>query len=120
MNWSKRPLSVTILGWVYIGMGIIGVAYHFTEFQARDAFQYDIVWVELVRLIAIVCGVFLLRGHNWARWVALAWIAFHVVVSAFHTFPEFAIHCLFCAVIAWFLFRPEAARYFRGARVEST
>ena len=82
------------------------------EFQARDAFQYDIVWVELDRLIAIVCGVFLLRGHNWARWVALAWIAFHVVVSAFHTFPEFAIHCLFCAVIAWFLFSSRGCAVF--------
>ena len=37
--------------------------------------------------LAIVCGVFLLRGHNWARWLALAWIAFHVVLSAFHAIP---------------------------------
>jgi hypothetical protein len=56
----------------------------------------------------------MLRGHNWARWVALAWIAFHVVLSAFHAFGEFAIHAVFCAVIAWFLFSPAPARYFRG------
>jgi hypothetical protein len=118
MNWNKRPLSVTLLGFVYIAVGIIGFAYHFPEILARHAFRYEDVWVELVRVLAIVCGAFMLSGRNWARWVALAWIAFHVILSAFHAFGEFAIHCLFCAVIAWFLFRPEAARYFRGARIE--
>jgi len=114
---NKRPLSVTILGCVYIAVGTIGFAAHFGEFQARDAFQFDALWIELTELVAILCGAFMLRGHNWARWIALAWIAFHVVLSAFHAFPEFAIHCLFCAVIAWFLFRPSAARYFRDARL---
>jgi hypothetical protein len=120
MNWNKRPLAVTILACVYIAVGTIGFVYHFTEFRARDAFQYDAVWVELVRLLAIIAGAFMLRGHNWARWHALAWIAFHVVLSAFGAFHEFAIHCLFCAVIAFFLFRPDAARYFRAARTEPT
>jgi hypothetical protein len=115
MMRNSRPLSVTILAWVYIGVGAIGFVYHLTEFRAADTFQYDGVWVELIRLLAIVCGVFMLRGHNWARWLALAWIVFHVALSAFHAFHEFAIHCLFCAVIAWYLFRPEAGRYFRGA-----
>ena len=114
MNWNKRPLAVTIIACVYIAVGTIGFVYHFTEFRARDAFQYDAVWIELVRLLAIIAGAFMLRGHNWARWLALAWIAFHVIIGALHSLPQFAIHCLFCAVIAFFLFRPDAARYFRG------
>ena len=92
---NQRPLAVTIIGCVYIVMGAIGFAYHFTEFNARHPFQDDFLLVELVRLIAIVCGVYMLRGHNWARWLALAWIAYHVVLSAFHTLPELAMHCLF-------------------------
>ena len=120
MNPNKRPHSVTILGCVYIGVGSVGFVYHLREILARHAFHYDDLLVELIELVAIVCGAFMLRGHNWARWVALAWIAFHVILSAFHTFHEFAIHALLCAVIAWILFRPEAARYFRGARIEST
>jgi hypothetical protein len=118
MNQKKRPLSVTIVACVYIGVGLIGFISHFSEFLARKAFQYDAVLVELIEFLAILSGAFMLRGHNWARWLALAWIAFHVILSAFHALPEFAIHCLFCAAIAWFLFRPEAARYFRGARIE--
>ncbi len=120
MNWKNRPLSVTIIACVYIAVGAIGFVYHFTEFHARDAFQYDAVCVELVRLLAIIAGAFMLRGHNWARWLALAWIAFHVIIGALHSLPQFAIHSLFCAVIAFFLFRPDAARYFLAARTEPT
>lgn len=112
---SKRPLAVTIIALVYVLMGVAGLAYHLAAFKAEHPFQYDNVWIELIFVIAIVSGVYMLRGHNWARWVALAWIAFHVVVSAFHTLPEFAIHSLFCAVLAYFLFRPATARYFRTA-----
>jgi hypothetical protein len=118
VNPNKQPLSVTILGYVYIGVGSIGFVYHLREILARHAFHYDDLLVELTEFVAIVCGAFMLRGHTFARWIALAWIAFHVVLSAFHPFHEFAIHCLLCVAIAWVLFRPEAARYFRRARIE--
>ena len=76
--------------------------------------------IELTEFAGDCVRSFLLRGHNWARWLALAWIAFHVVLSAFHAIPELVIHAVFCAVFAWVLFRPEAARYFRDVRVEPT
>ena len=110
----ERPLAVTILGCVYIVIGAVGFVYHFTEFRTRNAFQSEDVWIELVRLLAIVSGAFMLRGHNWARWLAIAWIAFHVVLSVFQSFSQFSIHCLFCAIIAWLLVRHDAARYFRS------
>lgn len=53
MTWNRRPLSVTILAWVYIGMGTVGFVYHLTEFQATNAFLYDGMWVELIRILAI-------------------------------------------------------------------
>ena len=117
MNANKRPISVTILACVYLAVGVGGFAVHFRELLARHP---DAVGIEVTELTGIVCGVFLLRGQNWAPWLALAWIAFHVVLSAFHAIPELIIHAVFCAVFAWVLFRPEAARYFRGARVEAT
>jgi hypothetical protein len=117
MNSNKRPISVTILAGVYLAVGVGGFAVHFRELLARHP---DAVGIEVTELTAIVCGVFLLRGHNWARWLALAWIAFHVVLSAFHAIPELAVHALFCAAFAWVLLRPEAARYFRGAQSELT
>ena len=117
---NKRPISVTIIGWLYIATGAIASAYHFADFKAQHPFQSDIIWVELVSLIAIVSGVYLLRGHNWARWLALAWIASHVILSAFHSLFELAIHGLLCAVCAYFLFRAHATRYFRGPRTQPT
>lgn len=114
---NKRSISVTIIGCLYIVVGAIGLAYHFTGFKAQHPFQYDIVWVELLGLIAIVCGAYMLRGRNWARWLALAWIAYHVILSAFHTLSELTIHSVFCAILAYFLFRPTATRYFRAVRI---
>ena len=48
----------------------------------------------------------MLRGRNWARWGALAWMLFHVILSAFHALHEFAIHAVFLAIMARLLFRP--------------
>ncbi len=110
---NQRPLPVTIVAWVFIAVGAVGFAYHLPELHANNALQFDGIWIELVRLLAVVAGAFMLRAHNWARWLALAWIAFHVVIGALHSFGRFAAHCLFCAVIAFFLFRPASARYFR-------
>ncbi len=111
---NKRPIPVTIIAWVYIATGAVGLVYHFRDLNAGSVFRYDALWIELVRMAAVVCGAFMLRGRDWARWVAVAWIGFHVIVSAFHTLPELAMHCLFFAVIAWFLFRGDATRFFRA------
>jgi hypothetical protein len=108
----KRPLPVTILAWVYIAVGAGGFVSGLTSL--RSEFLLDNILVESVRLGAVVAGVFVLRGRNWACWLTLAWIASHVIMSAFHSFREFAVHCIFCAAIAWVLFRPDAVRYFRG------
>jgi len=108
---KKRPVSVTILCGVYLLVGAAGFVFHFKEMFAR---QPDAVTVEFVEIIAVVSGLFMLRGQNWARWLALAWIAFHVVLSAFHPLRELLVHSIFFIVIAWILFRADARQYFRG------
>lgn len=110
---NRRPLAVTIIACLYILTGVVGFAFHLTDFTAPPRLEYDIVWVELIRLLAIVCGAYMLRRRNWARWLAVAWIAYHVVLSAFHSWPQVAVHSLLFAAFAYFLFRPEATRYFR-------
>jgi len=57
----------------------------------------------------------MLQGHNWARWLALAWMAFHVAIR-FPVLRQIGIHSLFLAVIAWLLFQPEAGQYFASNR----
>ena len=107
---DKRPVSVVVLACLYIGVGAAGFVFHFHESLASPQSG---VWIELTEALAVIAGAFMLRGQNWARWLAVAWIAFHVVLSAFGRLTEVAIHAVFLAVIAWLLFRPGAARYFR-------
>jgi hypothetical protein len=111
MNATQRPSSVTIVACAYLAVGAVALVYHFRELLSL---QRDSVSIELTEFLAIVSGAFMLRGHNWARWLALAWIVFHVILSVFDSGHGLVVHGLLCAVIAWILFRPEAARYFRG------
>ena len=117
MNASQRPISVTIIACLYLAVGTVAFVYHFRELLSL---QSDSFGMELTEVLAVVSGAFLLRGHNWARWLALAWMAFHVILSVFDRFHGFAIHCLFSVVIAWVLLRPDAARYFRSVPTEPT
>jgi len=108
-----RPIAVIIIAALYILVGIGGFAAHFKDLLATPR---EGIVIELTELIALLCGVFMLRGSNLARWGALAWMAFHVFLSISHTRAELAIHCGFLAVIAWFLLQGEGARYFRRAQ----
>ncbi len=108
----KRPLSITGIGWLFVVVGAVGLAYHATEFKVDRPFQYDAVLVLLVRVLAILSGVFILRGSNWARWLLVTWLAYHVVLSAFHSLPELIIHSLLLAVVSYFLFRSQASAFF--------
>ena len=112
---NKRPSSVTVIGVIFVMAGAIGFVYHLTEFKAQRPFEYDVVWVLLVRLLAIIGGVFLIRGSDWARWFLLIWLAYHVILSAFHSMFELITHSLLLAVIAYFLYRPLVSAYFRDA-----
>jgi uncharacterized membrane protein HdeD (DUF308 family) len=113
---NKRPLSVTIIGCLFIAAGIIGFAYHATEI--KHPFAWELVLILLLRLVAVVAGVFVLQGRNWARVLLLAWIAYHVILSTFHTTAEFLTHGMLFAVVAYVLLRPRAAAYFRSAEAE--
>src|SRR5271170_5301809 len=99
MNSRKRPVSVLLLACVYLAVGTIGFAYH-----SRELWQPEGLLIELAEFLALLAGVFLLRGRNWARWLALAWMAFHVVLSALGALRELAIHSLLFTVIACFFF----------------
>jgi hypothetical protein len=115
---TKCPLPVTIIASIYIAAGVVGLAYHLPDFKTQHPFQYDVIGVALLRLLAILGGAFMLRGKNWARWLAIAWIAFHVAIGALHSMQQLLMHLLLFAVFAYFLFRPTATEYFRRKETE--
>jgi hypothetical protein len=108
---KKRPLAVTILGCLFIVAGLVGLVYHLTE----RPLQSHIVLVSLIRLLAVFGGVFLLLGHGWARWLLIAWLAFHVAVSAFHSVSQTLVHIVFLAIVAYFLLRRPSSIYFQSS-----
>jgi uncharacterized membrane protein len=110
----KRPLPVTILGCLFIVVGLVGFVYHLSE----SPLDRWIVLISIVRIIAVVGGVFLLMGHNWARWLMLAWLAFHVVVSAFHSLSESIAHVVLLIIVGYVLLWPPASKYFQSAPSE--
>lgn len=104
------PVSVLVIALLYLAVGVVGFIAHF---HTLLAWQKDSVWVESTEFLAVVTGVFLLLRQNWARWLAVAWIAFHVVISAFNSYSQAAVHAAFMGLILWALFQPEARGYFK-------
>jgi uncharacterized membrane protein HdeD (DUF308 family) len=104
----KRPFQVTILGSLFIFVGVVSLLYHLLN-NPLDRWT---VPISLVGIIAIVAGILLIRGRPWARCLVLAWLAFHVVVSAFHSLSDSMAHLALLIAVGYFLLTPPASRYF--------
>jgi hypothetical protein len=107
----KRPFTVTFLGCLFIAAGLVGLVYHLNE-GPLDRWLF---LIASIRIVAIVGGAFLLQGRDWARWLLLAWLAFHVVVSAFHSLSESIAHVVLLSAVAYFLLVSPDSKYFRSA-----
>lgn len=111
---NKRPLAITIIGWLFIVVGVVALGYHSTHRS-----EEHLLWILFVRFLALVCGVAMLFRQNWARWLTVAWLGYHVYLSVHHELSELIIHAVLLVVIAWFLFRSSSTAYFRGTRSSS-
>ena len=117
----KRPLSITIISWGFIALGSLAFLASLLPLIDSDAAQRlagspSERWlVPIIRMLAVLCGASMLYGFNWARWLLAVWIGYHLVLSALHSPLELMVHGLLFAVILYFVFRPQASAYFRGA-----
>jgi hypothetical protein len=109
----KRPFSVSIIGGLYILAGVAGVVYHF---MSPDFFGEDHLLILVIRILAIIGGIFVLRRSNWARWLIMAWIAYHVILSFWHSIPEVLMHGLIFLLTAYCLFNVRALKYFKHVK----
>ncbi len=108
----KRPITITSLSWLYIAVGSLGTAGHYGNFLTHKPTVSEFAWITVLGVAAVVAGVFMLRGLSWARWLAIAWMAAHVVISVFHPLSELIIHCTLLALFSYLLFRRDAREYF--------
>lgn len=120
---EQRPRSITIISWLFIIFGSIALLSGLLPFGeitfAQRIAELKGHWmVHLSRILAIVAGLFMLRGRNWARWLLVVWILFHIVLSALHSLTQLLLHAAIFTVILYFLFRRDASAYF-GNRFSS-
>jgi phosphatidylglycerophosphate synthase len=110
----KRPIPVTILGCLFIVVGLAALAYHLLQ-RPVDRWAALIIFVEI---IAVVGGVFLLKGRNWARWLMIGWVGFHVGLSAFKSLADCIAHAVLFVAVAYFLLTPPDSKYFQASLSE--
>jgi len=127
---SKRPLTVTIVGCFFILVGIGSLGHGIWRFVGGmahagppDGVRHQVLDVSLVVVSALLAGAggaFMLRERNWARWLVLAWMGAHVVLSLLHSPWQVALHGVFFAALLFLLTRAEVSAYFSATRSEST
>lgn len=107
----QRPRSITIISWLFIVFGAIALV---SGLVTTDLASHW--YIHLSRFLQIVAGVFMLYGRNWARWLLVVWMAFHIVVGALHSVLFLLMHVAIFSVILFFLFRRQASVYFSNTR----
>jgi hypothetical protein len=103
---KRIPIAVIAVAALYLCVGLGTFIFHFKDLRAPDG-----IWIEATELLAVLCGLFLLGAQNWARWLAIAWMTFHVLLS-FGDWRQLAVHGVFLVFIVWALFHAEANRFF--------
>ncbi len=116
---KKPPIAVILIAVLYIVAGSAGLIYHLHEWNSPSHTHNELLGMSVVRALAIVAGIFLLFGKNWARALALVWIAFHVVIGAMHDLMSLVIHAMLMVIVMVALFSPQSETYFSGKKVDS-
>ena len=121
---SNRPTSVNIIGWFLIVTALISLVSSYInmdnpitkELMAKSGMsvplQYGVMYLGLA--VAFISGIAIRQGHKWARTLYLGWSVFGLVVALFTSPVKIMLvpGVLMLAVIAYFLFRPQANAYF--------
>ena len=110
---KHRPLPVIIVAVLFILVGCVGFVYHLKDISEPDVNIYEYYWVLFLRLLAIVCGLLLFFRIDWARWLTIAWLAYHVVIVALNSTSEMIAHIVLLIIVYTLLFLPASSRYFR-------
>ncbi len=111
---KKRPRSITFISWLFILVGSIGLINALLQFfsSTESTNPFEIPLIGLVGLLAFISGIFMLKSFNWARWLLVFYLIFHIAISFYHSILEVIIHSLLFILVAYFLFRKDAASYF--------
>jgi hypothetical protein len=109
-----RLRSVLAVGVLFLLLGALdlwrGLAPLFAS-RPHWHMAIDDMEVLAIGIAAIVGGIYVLRGANWARWLLAAWMALHVAISIGQPTALIA-HLVIFGFVAWLLFRSGASPHF--------
>ena len=106
----RRSSAVIFLSWLYIAAGVVGLIYHAMNWSPDEPVA-DQAWVLALRVLAVVGGLFTLRGAIWSRWLLVAWIAYHVFLIIGLSNSQLAVHAVMFLLTALVLIpRPRNTR----------
>ena len=109
----KPPPAVLVIGALFVALGCLDL-YRGVAPLWRDAGRLagDDWLVLAIGVAALVGGVFLVAGHNWARWLLVAWMALHVAISVGDPL-RLVGHAVIFGLLTFLLFRGRAGEHFR-------
>jgi hypothetical protein len=127
---QTRPTSITVIAWILILMGGISLVTTTLmmdtvmnnpaarELLSKSAIsvpvQYAMTYAGL--LVMLVSGVAILKGQNWGRWLYVIGTVLGFLIGIMTSplkeamIPGFIVF----VVVTFFLFRPNANKYFSG------
>src|SRR5258706_8165991 len=84
----ERPRSVTVVSWISLVFGCLvfltgllpkspEAQRHIAEYRSQHPFLYARLWAGPV--LAMICGMSMLRGFNWARWLFVLWFGYNLI-----------------------------------------
>lgn len=112
----KRSIPVIIVAGVLILVGGMGFVYHLKDVNDTGISIYESIWVLVLRLVAIMCGILLLYRINWSRWLAMTWLAYHVVIGAYNSTEQMITHIVFFLLVTALLYLPVSSAYFKNKK----
>lgn len=122
----RRPLSVSIISWIFIVLAVLGLGgilvfmnvpeVRETVEKGRLSPEMQLAWSIAGLAVLAVSGIGMLSGRNWARLLYVIWTVFSIIAGLFTApSPAAMIPSLVAfLVFAYFLFCPAANDYFRG------
>jgi len=128
---TPRPTSITVIGWLEIVGGVIGLLAALGMVARRNGpnmlptlerivlpMPIHIAIAFLGAALGLVCGIGLLHRQNWARFLYVGWwlVSFVYSIIIFRSYMPFFLipSVVIFLIFIYFLFRPVATQYFTG------
>jgi hypothetical protein len=125
---NKRPHSVTVICWIFIVIGAgallasslppsdAAAAQSIASYKAQHPFEWALFFVGPV--LALICGILMLFGFGWARWLLHAWFGHNILVNVVLRPRQFVPGAILFGLAVYYLYRSQAAAFFQASKAK--